>query len=327
MSTLQSAHQYRQDSWSFNFREESEGVTSQRQKGRKAKTRRDTIYHGKCRGCLKEFECNTKDQPYCSHKCFTEHRKESKYKELQCISCLSSLGFGVKAITKRFYKVAPETVRSIIIAKKFNRSNSQQANRRLVDSTIKLSESEKNRKKLIKRIDLSLKKIKKLKELINLVIRARSNYGAGFDWRNASRCKISYWANIEESRESGRNIAKKHYRTSEKKRIKNKLRNGVKRMLRIAKRKRNTQRTELFLGTTFDDAKKRIESKFKKGMTWDNHGKIWEIDHIMPLSAFDLNREEHLKIANHISNLQPLFIFENRKKAGNIPLKHQFEMF
>ena len=325
MSTLQSAHQYRQDSWSFDIREESEGVTSQRQKRRKAKTRRDTIYHGKCRGCLKDFECNTKDQPYCSHKCFTEHRKESKYKELQCISCLSSLGFGVKAITKRFYKVDPKTVRSIIIAKKFNRSNSHQANRRLVDSTIKLSESEKNRKKLIKRIDSSLTKIRRLKKRIDLIIRAQKNGMA--HWRDASKRTILYWANIDKSRERGRAISKIQWRTNKKKRIKNKLRAGVNRMIRIAKTKKNTRRTEFFLGTSFNDAKRRIESKFKKGMTWDNHGKVWEIDHIIPLSAFDFNREDNLKIANHISNLQPLFIFENRKKAGNIPFKHQFEMF
>ena len=89
-------------------------------------------------------------------------------------------------------------------------------------------------------------------------------------------------------------------------------------MIRIAKTKKNTRRTEFFLGTSFNDAKRRIESKFKKGMTWDNHGKVWEIDHIIPLSAFDFNREENLKIANHISNLQPLFVFENRSTNTEI---------
>ena len=315
MSTLQSAHQYRQDSWSFNFREESEGVTSQRQKGRKAETRRDTIYNGKCRRCLKEFECNSKDQPYCSHKCFTEYRKESKYKELQCISCLSSLGFGVKAITKRFYKVAPETVRSIIIAKGFNRSNSQQANRRLVDSTIKLSESEKNKQHTIRRINLSLKKINKLKKHINLIIRAQSNYGAGFDWRNLSNAAIRYWANIEQSRINGRRLAKKKI-------IIKGSHNHIKKIcLRMIWRAIKSgyvkkEKTMDYFGCSSNDLKVYLQSKFKSGMNWNNYGSVWEVDHIVPCDSFDLKDHYQVRLCNHYTNLQPMLKSLNRRKSN-----------
>lgn len=313
MSTLQSAHQYRQDSWSFNFREESEGVTSQRQKGRKAKTRRDTIYHGKCRGCLKEFECNTKDQPYCSHKCFTEHRKESKYKELQCISCLSSLGFGVKAITKRFYKVAPETVRSIIIAKKFNRSNSQQANRRLVDSTIKLSESEKNRRELIKRIDLSLTKIRRLKKRIDLIIRAQKNGMA--HWRDQTTANIYYWANIEKSRLHGREGAKRRV-------VLNGSHNHIKRIcsrmiwraIRLGHLKK--QKTMNYFGCSTNDFRLHLQSRFKHGMNWNNYGSVWEVDHIVPCDSFDLTKDYQVRLCNHYTNLQPMLKHLNRRKSN-----------
>ena len=335
MPTLQSANQHRENPWFFEVEEESRVIKDKRNEGGKAKGYNPTKYKKQCTKCLIEFSCGSSDQKYCSLKCYADHSRINRanpYKELKCISCLSSLGFGCKAIAKRLYKVNHATVRNIVIAKGFKKSSSKQAATRLVDTgnKNKISESEKikrqHRRQLIKRIDLSLKKIKKLKDHINLIIRANANYGAGFDCRNASKQTILYWANIDASRERGREIAKRQWRTNDKKRIKNKLRAGVNRMIRVAKRNKNKRRTEFFLGTSFNDAKKRIESKFKKGMTWDNHGKVWEIDHIIPLSSFDFNREENLKIANHISNLQPLFVFENRKKSATIPLKHQFEM-
>jgi hypothetical protein len=53
------------------------------------------------------------------------------------------------------------------------------------------------------------------------------------------------------------------------------------------------------------------------GMTWDNWGKIWELDHIVPLWKFDLtNREQFLKADNY-TNLQPLTIEDHKKKTAN----------
>lgn len=330
MPTLQSANQHRKNPWLFEVEEESRVIKDQRNEGGKTKGYNPTKYQKQCAKCLIEFSCESSQQKYCSLKCYADHsriKRANPYKELKCISCLSVLGFGCKAIAKRLYKVNHATVRNIVIAKGFNGSSSKRAAIRFVDSGItKVTEFEKNRRQLIKRIDLSLKKIERFKKQINLISRAQDNYGIGFDWRNATKATISYWANIEESRKQGKLSAKRKWRNSEIYRIKSKLRNGVKRMFRIAKRKRNAKSTTLFLGTSFNDAKKRIESKFKKGMTWDNHGKVWELDHIIPLAAFNFNQEENLKIANHISNLQPLFVFENRKKSATIPLKHQFEM-
>ena len=53
-----------------------------------------------------------------------------------------------------------------------------------------------------------------------------------------------------------------------------------------------------------------IESKFGKGMSWDNYGE-WHIDHIKPICSFDLNSKEDVEKINHYTNLQPLWAKDN----------------
>ncbi len=75
--------------------------------------------------------------------------------------------------------------------------------------------------------------------------------------------------------------------------------------------------TQTLLGCDSETAKAHIESLFKEGMTWDNHGVYgWHIDHIRPVSSFT---EEDLHLMNHISNLQPLWAEENLEKSNKIP--------
>jgi len=69
------------------------------------------------------------------------------------------------------------------------------------------------------------------------------------------------------------------------------------------------------LGCSVPELKLRLESMFQPGMSWENYNFYgWHIDHIIPLSSFNLqNREEFLK-ACHYTNLQPLWAEENLKK-------------
>lgn len=72
------------------------------------------------------------------------------------------------------------------------------------------------------------------------------------------------------------------------------------------------------LGVKVKYFKKYIEHKFKPGMTWENQGKVWHIDHIIPLACLDLTREDILKFAFHYRNMQPMFAYDNQKKGANI---------
>ena len=69
------------------------------------------------------------------------------------------------------------------------------------------------------------------------------------------------------------------------------------------------------LGCSISELKTYLESKFLPGMTWDNWNQYgWHIDHIKPLSSFNLTDREQLLEACHYTNLQPLWATDNLSK-------------
>jgi len=74
-------------------------------------------------------------------------------------------------------------------------------------------------------------------------------------------------------------------------------------------------RTHIILGTDWSVVKLHMESLFKEGMTWNNHGE-WHIDHIIPISS-GKTEDEVVKLC-HYSNLQPLWAEENLLKSNTI---------
>ena len=57
---------------------------------------------------------------------------------------------------------------------------------------------------------------------------------------------------------------------------------------------------------------------FHPGMSWDNYGSAWHIDHIRPCSSFDFSDPEQQKKCFHFSNLQPLWDEINTVKSNRI---------
>lgn len=73
------------------------------------------------------------------------------------------------------------------------------------------------------------------------------------------------------------------------------------------------------LGCEVPDLKKWLEIHFDQGMTWDNYGADWHIDHRIPLAAFDLTDRDQFLTACNYRNLQPLWALDNLRKGCKIP--------
>lgn len=62
-----------------------------------------------------------------------------------------------------------------------------------------------------------------------------------------------------------------------------------------------------------------LEARFRPGMEWSNYGKVWEIDHLFPCASYDFSDPAQQRSCFHYTNLQPLFVSENRRKKDKIP--------
>lgn len=75
-----------------------------------------------------------------------------------------------------------------------------------------------------------------------------------------------------------------------------------------------------YLPFTIDMLIIHLQNQFKKGMNWDNYGKVWEIDHVVPDCNFNYKtmNDKGFQDCWNLNNLQPLFANENRRKSGKI---------
>lgn len=77
-----------------------------------------------------------------------------------------------------------------------------------------------------------------------------------------------------------------------------------------------SQHTLELLGCNGVEFAAYLETKFTPEMNWSNHGKLWHIDHIVPLSWFDLTDKEQQKQAFHYTNCQPMLAKDNLSKGN-----------
>jgi len=117
--------------------------------------------------------------------------------------------------------------------------------------------------------------------------------------------------------------------------IKKKLAEDIQWMLKFRLRgrikdalKKNRKLAKSFelVGADIEFVRFYLENQFTGEMTWDNHGKIWHIDHIIPICSFDLTILEEQKKCFHYTNLRPLLATDNLKKSADdklLSFKHQ----
>jgi hypothetical protein len=111
--------------------------------------------------------------------------------------------------------------------------------------------------------------------------------------------------------------ARKKLRASAKGRISTTISSRMRVSLGGSKYHRHWERLVDF---TFEQLKKHLERHFRPGMTWDNYGTHWHIDHKIPVSAFNYEKPEDIDFKRcwALSNLQPLEAITNMAKSDNL---------
>ena len=134
---------------------------------------------------------------------------------------------------------------------------------------------------------------------------------------------------------SVKDVGKKEYdklyvyykrKTDNSYKIKDKIRSCINSALKRKTNYRRKNKASYYLGIEVDLYREYIESKFQKGMTWDNRGIYWQIDHIKPLSAFNLENESECLLAFNYKNTQPLTSECNRLKHNNYICEQQLKI-
>jgi transposase-like protein len=128
--------------------------------------------------------------------------------------------------------------------------------------------------------------------------------------------KARYDANPHQHTEKCIKRHKERLKTDPIYKMKDALRHRIKSLVKNIGGGMEINRNEI--GCTWDEFIDYIESRFTPEMNWDNHGVLWDIDHIKPLIAFGdkiLTRDGQLE-ACHYTNLRPLCCIKNRELNG-----------
>lgn len=95
------------------------------------------------------------------------------------------------------------------------------------------------------------------------------------------------------------------------------LQKNLRRRLRkICKRKSDT--TMGLVHCSSNHLRQYLERQFQPGMSWNNYGTVWEVDHMMPCSSFNLEKKEEQYKCYHFTNMQPLSKTDNLRKGNRI---------
>jgi hypothetical protein len=135
--------------------------------------------------------------------------------------------------------------------------------------------------------------------------------------RDRDRWRRKYQANREQTIAKVVARQRQRYQNDPQYALCVRLRSRIRCAMRASNKKRFGSYIEL-AGCTAEQLRTHIESQFAAGMTWDNRH-MWHIDHIIPVSAFDLSTEEGQRAAFHYTNMRPMWASENRKKHARPP--------
>jgi len=104
-------------------------------------------------------------------------------------------------------------------------------------------------------------------------------------------------------------------------RLRQNIGRAIRKCLEGAKNKSITK----LLPYSIDELKQHLEKTFSSEMSWNNYGKVWEIDHIYPQSKliYETTEDENFLKCWRLTNLQALSITDNRKKSNKLLINNE----
>ena len=121
----------------------------------------------------------------------------------------------------------------------------------------------------------------------------------------------------EELRRIDREREKKRLKDDPSYRAVNNLRKRFRRIIKSCKTGEGISSSGL-IGCKTIELRIHLQKQFKRGMTWDNYGTYWHVDHIIPCAKFDHFIKSQRKQCWHWTNLQPLEAKKNMQKSDTI---------
>jgi hypothetical protein len=203
-----------------------------------------------------------------------------------------------KAYLKNYYKTNRNEILNHV-------SNYYQLNKdKIKEYNKNLGKKKRTQRKIEKQIWLeSNKDIIELEDKLQSKIRTKKKKQYKKEWGIKNKDRLN-----EKNREKRKNDIQFKLKCVLRKRLSDAVRNNRKNGSAIRD-----------LGCTIEQLKQYLESKFQPDMTWDNYGLHgWHIDHIKPLSSFNLTDRNQLLEACHYTNLQPLWAIDNLIKGNKI---------
>ena len=274
-----------------------------------------------CKFCKKEFESSFKRRFFCSDKCYDSYQEENN-----------------KIRSKLNYKKRIDKLKT----------KPKEYEKYKLKNKLKAREFRKEIKKDPAKYEKQLQKYKEYRKIWSakttkerkseIWSKAKKKYKATEKgklaikrWKKSEKSKLydkvygkKYRAdpvNKKKIREREREYIRERYKKDIVFRIRVRLSTTMRRAVR-SQRTGKSLATSKIVGCDFKFLIKYLESKFKKGMTWDNFEK-WHIDHIKPCSSFNLKDPEQQKICFHYTNLQPLWAHENLEKSNKVSERYK----
>lgn len=270
-----------------------------------------------CIFCGKEFKPPQKESKYCSRSCYNR-RKYRGLREMphrKCVCCLYAVGLSVGQISA----LVPHDKAQCF--KWVKKAGILDPNRKAMGKVkggkaAQKKHGEKLRKLLQRgRLAKEPKPIEhNIADLVMQEYRSETRHSNRMDNIWNQHPKVGVWRTVQ--RQKTLRLSDPRYRAMfyARKRVRNYCKQrGFNKGFSVSR----------MIGCSPEALRNHLQSQFRDGMTWANHGSLWHIDHKIPLAS--ARNEHEVAPLCHWTNLQPLLASENLDKGDKI-ITHQPEL-